>query len=399
MTYVVTRKKAMKKASSKIILRTNHTNKDLTRGVYLKFISNRKTYLISLGVFTTTDHWDPTRCRLKSSAYKYLDNNEVIEVHENRARQIIRDYRINGKSLSFQQFKRHVLDSYYNSQSFYDYCDKQTKIKAPGLAPGTVNNYKFQMNKLREFRADATFDEIDSTFIREYENHLITSKKNNKNTVIKSKVFIKTMLNEAKKEGLITSHIFDNIPINRITGNRSFLDIDEVRKLHNLYDKNELPANKNNVLRYFLFACYSGLRYQDMKNLAWKHIQDRSWINIVMHKTKEAVRIPIIEAAQKLLPDNPASIQSLKVFRVFTDQPTNRYLKDIASHAGINKRISFHSARHTFATLALDSGMSIETVSKILGHTEIKTTQIYARIRDGKKANEMKKIDIAIRSV
>lgn len=207
------------------------------------------------------------------------------------------------------------------------------------------------------------------------------------------------MLNEAKKEGLITSHIFDNIPINRITGNRSFLDIDEVRKLHNLYDKNELPANKNNVLRYFLFACYSGLRYQDMKNLAWKHIQDRSWINIVMHKTKEAVRIPIIEAAQKLLPDNPASIQSLKVFRVFTDQPTNRYLKDIASHAGINKRISFHSARHTFATLALDSGMSIETVSKILGHTEIKTTQIYARIRDGKKANEMKKIDIAIRSV
>jgi len=392
-------KKAIKKASAKIILRSNHTNKDLTKGVYIKFITNRKTHLISLGIFTHADHWDATRCRLKSSAYKYIDNNEVIDTHETRAKQIIRDYRINGKSLSFQQFRRHVLDSYYNSQSFFDYCEKQTKLKGPSLAKGTYNNYNFQLNKLRSFRKDVTFDEIDNTFIREYENHLITTKKNNKNTVIKAKVFIKTMLNEAKKEGIITSHIFDTVPITRITGNRSFLDLEEIAALQTLFDKKELPTNKNNVLRYFLFACYTGLRYQDMKDLAWKHIQESTWINIVMHKTREAVRIPIIEAARKLLPIDPGNIPNLKVFKVLTDQPTNRYLKDIASHAGINKRISFHSARHSFATLALDSGIGIETVSKILGHTEIKTTQIYARIRDGKKAEEMKKIDFAFKTV
>jgi len=387
----------MKRSSSKIILRANHTNKDGTQGVYLKFITNRKTHLISLDIFTTLDHWDANKIRLKATAYNSVDNNSIIEGAEGKAKKIIREYRLQGKALTFQQFRRNFHDDYYGSLSFYDHCEKQIKLKSPGVAKGTANNYNFQLNKLREFRKDVTFNEIDNTFLKEYENFLINTRKNNRNTVIKSKVFIKTMLNEAKKDGLITVHIFDNTSISRISGNRTFLVMEELRHLHDYYDSNKLPANKNNVLRYFLFACYTGLRYQDMKSLSFKHIHDRSWIELIMHKTNEVVRIPIIEAASRLLPKDPGRLPSMKVFKVLADQPTNRYLKDISREAEINKKLSFHCARHTFATIALDCGMGIETVSKILGHLEIKTTQIYAHIRDGKKAEEMKKFDQAFK--
>ncbi|MCD4794937.1 MAG: site-specific integrase [Bacteroidales bacterium] len=174
------------------------------------------------------------------------------------------------------------------------------------------------------------------------------------------------------------------------------MNIAKLNKLEKLYYENNLDNRQLNVLRYFLFVCYTGLRYTDIKNLKYSHIKKRlfiegeiQFIELKMHKTKLNVSVPIIEKAKKLMPKKVA--RNHLVFRVLSNQKTNQYLKEIIKIAGIEKNITFHSARHTLATTGLEMGIPIKVVSKILGHTEIKMTQIYAKVNDGLKYREMMK--------
>jgi integrase len=115
------------------------------------------------------------------------------------------------------------------------------------------------------------------------------------------------------------------------------------------------------------------------------------FIEIQMYKTKLQVSIPLISKAKDLMPKKYSANQD--VFRVLSNQKTNQYLKEIIKAAGIDKNITFHSARHTLASNGLEMGIPIEVISKILGHTELKTTQIYAKVNDGLKYKEMLKLD------
>ncbi len=150
-------------------------------------------------------------------------------------------------------------------------------------------------------------------------------------------------------------------------------------------------------MRYFLFACYTGLRYQDIKDFRFKDIQinkdkdgnDIKVISLIQYKTKEEVRIPVIGKAEKLLPKEGLAQQT--VFRVLTNQQTNSHLKRIAEASQINRDITFHESRHTFATISLDKGIRIEVVSKLLGHRDLKTTQEYLKVMDRLKIESMKK--------
>ena len=145
----------------------------------------------------------------------------------------------------------------------------------------------------------------------------------------------------------------------------------------------------NNVLTWFLFSCYTRLRYSDLYGLTWENINNNK-INIIQEKTNEAVYVPIIDKAQNLLPET--LVKAGKVFKLYTNQKCNEYLKLIMILAGINKKsISFHCARHTFATVSLNLGIRFEVVSKLLGHTDLKTTKIYARLLNETTDNEMLK--------
>jgi integrase len=188
------------------------------------------------------------------------------------------------------------------------------------------------------------------------------------------------------------------VQISKGKGNREYLSVTELEKLELLYVENNMDSRHLNVLRYFLFVCYTGLRYTDIKNLKYSHIKKRflngntiDFIDLKMHKTGFDVSIPIIKKAHNLMPEKIVSEKP--VFRVLSNQKTNEYLKEIIKIAGIDKNITFHSARHTLATTGLELGMPIEVVSKILGHTEIKMTQIYAKVNDGLKYQEMMKLD------
>lgn len=224
----------------------------------------------------------------------------------------------------------------------------------------------------------------------EYEGYLRTTRGNNKNTAIKSLIFIKNMLNKAVESGVIKENLCNKYKLGRIEGNREHLSLNELETLHTLLFNPKLKPNKANVLRYFLFCCYTGLRYSDIKTLKYSDISE-GIISIKMHKTGELVKIPLIPQTKALIPDTTKYFENQTLFKVLTDQPTNRYLKEIMITAGISKHISFHCTRHTFATVGLTLGISISLISKLLGHTNLKTTQIYAKYGVETLKKEMEK--------
>jgi len=151
------------------------------------------------------------------------------------------------------------------------------------------------------------------------------------------------------------------------------------------------------VLDMFLFSCYTGLAYVDLAELTPGNIitgiDGNLWISTNRAKTETSVRVPLLPRAKELMEkyaDDPRALNSGTVFPVISNQRMNGYLKEIAEICGISKDLTFHIARHTFATtVTLSNGVPIESVSKMLGHTSIRTTQIYAKVVESKLSEDM----------
>jgi site-specific recombinase XerD len=352
---------------------------------------DRKSRYISLGVSAREKEWSEAKCRVYDSAKDSYVRNDIINAAEIKAKSIIYKYKYERKPLPPDLFLKLFHDDSYGSESFYTYVEQVLKRDKEVLNPGTLKGYNDQLNKLKTFQPSLRFTEITASWIDSYSRFLANNRerKNNANTINKSLSFIRSILNRAKRDKKIEQHVFENeVSVARIEGNREYLTLLELESLWKLYHSGKFKPNKANVLRYFLFSCYTGLRYSDVKELRFKHIHE-DWISMQMKKTNEKVRIPIHPRAKKLLPG--PGFDNQQVFKVLTDQPTNRYLKDIMNQCGIKKTISFHSARHTFATACLERGISMEAVQSFLGHTDRKSTAIYGRMNDGRKRMEMEK--------
>jgi site-specific recombinase XerD len=169
-----------------------------------------------------------------------------------------------------------------------------------------------------------------------------------------------------------------------------FLTVEELKQIQ------EVILNCDRLRRVrdvFVFSCYTGLAYADVSKLTkmhFQHINGQDWIILDRTKTKNQSTIPLLPQA-KIILDRYKNPASLKVLPVISSQNMNRYLKEVAVEVGINKRLSFHTGRHTFAsTVTLNEGVDITTVSAMLGHRMLKTTQIYARVNMQKIAKDVK---------
>ena len=223
-------------------------------------------------------------------------------------------------------------------------------------------------------------------FWKQYDSYLI-SLGNNENTRWKAFRTIKTFINKAIDDGLLKTDPLKKIKVHKPEGNRMFLTQVEVKTLEKIYS-GFLTKDLKTVLRYFLFSCYTGMRYSDVLNLKNSNIcfeKDNVHVSVIQQKTGKQVVIPLGKKAMKYLPE--IGLPNQPVFNVYCNQVTNRLLKDIMKLAVINKTISFHCARHTFATIALEVSGDIAAVSKLCGHTKISTTQIYAKVLEKSKRN------------
>lgn len=196
---------------------------------------------------------------------------------------------------------------------------------------------------------------------------------------------LKCCLNSAVKDELIPKSPAQGITIRANQAKREFLTIDEIRLLAN--DKKFSPC----VKRKFLFSCLTGLRWSDLTNLTWDDVQEldgRTRIVFRQQKTKQQEYLDISDEAVKFLPPRGSG----EVFGIHSACYANSVIKQACERCGIKKHISFHCARHSFAVLMLDLGVDIYTVSKLLGHTDVKTTQIYAKVLDKNKQAAVDKI-------
>lgn len=375
--------------SYKFFLRPEKLRKDGTCTIYLRIIVDRRKKEYALEVSVPIDLWDATNQKIKKSLkYKSEELNAVLSKARMKIETIQFESKLNSKKLSIEEVEKKFIDEPVDYSSFYDYCSNFIKERKHKFSSESFRTYESQVTKMKLFKSDLKFHEVNVDFLKKYETYMIADLKNKTNTVYKSLGFIKTVWNESLKEGIVSDNIFKYFPLKKKDGNRNFLSIEELKKLENILEDSNLKEYQINVLKYFLFSCYTGLRYTDIKNLRHFHLVEGNILKIEMHKTKEIIRIPLIAKAKKLI---EPGFENQTVFKVASNQKANKYIKEIISIANIHKDISFHCARHTFATCSIELGMPIEVISKLLGHHDLKTTQIYAKIIDSVKIKEMEK--------
>ena len=252
---------------------------------------------------------------------------------------------------------------------------------------------------LRLFRGDyIAFRDVDKEFLSEFTDYLRQMPKASKygvlktggrlsnNSVVSYYGTLRTAINRAYKEGIITvnpTKEFDFASkVRQEPSRREYLTLDELKTLINTECRHEI------IKRAFLFSCLCGLRVSDIRKLRWCDLQrsgGRVRIEITMQKTKEPLYLPISDEALKWLPERGEANGSDFIFPLTHEGTVNDTLQHWAKVAGITKHISFHVSRHTHATMMLTLGADLYTVSKLLGHKNIATTQIYAKIVDKKK--------------
>ncbi|WP_304953463.1 site-specific integrase [uncultured Alistipes sp.] len=267
---------------------------------------------------------------------------------------------------------------------------------------GSRNYARTVLNTVRAlklFRGDyIAFRDVDKEFLSEFTDYLRQMPKASKygvlkaggrlsnNSVVSYYGTLRTAINRAYKEGIITvnpTKEFDFASkVRQEPSRREYLTIDELKTLINTECRYEI------VKRAFLFSSLCGLRISDIRKLRWCDLQRngrRVRIEITMQKTKEPLYLPISDEALKWLPERGEANDSDFIFPLTHEGTVNDTLQHWAKVAGITKHISFHVARHTHATMMLTLGADLYTVSKLLGHKNIATTQIYAKIVDKKK--------------
>ena len=271
---------------------------------------------------------------------------------------------------------------------FYDVAQEYLAKEKENLAPLSVRTYYWNLKKIQYFRPDLECDGIDESVIREFRNHL-QERGDKPSTVNKALSVLRIFTNKMIADGLVSGNPFEKVKVGRVYTRRGFLTVRELKSLYlNFMDRRRfLTETEQDVMRVFLFSCFTGLRYSDLLSLNANEIFD--WkIRKQMHKTGDPVYVPIPLQARLLLPEK---MPDGPVFRVVENSHFNRTLRSAAKKLGYYKHIHCHLARHTFATTCITLGIPLPATSKLLGHRNLDTTLSYAKFVDTFLDKEMKK--------
>lgn len=240
-------------------------------------------------------------------------------------------------------------------------------------------------------RRDMQITEITTSVIRDYEDYLFSIQGYQQNTVSKYMQLLKAITNIALEKRILTNDPFNGVKLKRIPSKIGYLNEEEIDKLHSL----QLPSMRLELVRdMFIFSCYTGLAYADAVLLKQSNIHTIAgvpWIIQKRKKTGTEFRVPLLPPAISILRKYAEQVDiEGNLLPMISNQKMNLYLKELGQIAGIKKKLTYHLARHSFATLACTKGVSIESISKMLGHKNTQITKIYAKITSEKISKEMK---------
>lgn len=344
---------------------------------------NRKKKYFSTKVYLSPDQWDFKKRMVKNHPNADAINHMLYEFMAE----------IEKKELGlWQQGKQISLDSLKNSMENQDDSTSfiaffRNEIAKSSLKESTKRNHLSTLELLRSYKKDVSFSELTFEFISSFD-HYLQQKGYHTSTIAKHMKHLKRHINVAiNKEYMeIQKYAFRKYKIKSVENNHTHLSPEELGKIESL----ELGGRFTKLEKTkdaFLFCCYAGLRYSDFTNLSPENIvkmHQETWLIYKSVKTNTEVRLPLyllfegkgIEVLNKYQDD------LADFFKLRDNSNVNKELLIIAKLSGLNKRISFHTARHTNATLLIYSGVNITTVQKLLGHKSVKTTQVYTNIMD-----------------
>lgn len=383
-------------------VRSNYENKQGKSPLMIRiFLNGEMLNVGSSGIYIDKKLWNNSTNRVKGRGSESLNLNAQLDNISNSLQMIFKKHEFD-EDLTLDKIKSIFLGKNKIKTTFVEFYDKYLEdIKAQvgaGKSIALYHKYSAARSHFVNFlhakygRKDLMPGELTHLIIHDFEIYLKTVVSLKSNSATKTLKFFKTVVIFAQKCGVMTHDPFLNHHFHLEPVDRGFLTDEEIQRI--MQKDFEIPRLEM-VRDVFIFSCFCGLAYIDVVHLTQENIitlDNRLWIIINRQKTNVQSNIPLLEIPQMILDKYKGKTKDNRLLPVLSNQKINAYLKEIADLCGIKKRLSYHLARHTFATMLLSKGVPIESVSKMLGHTNIKTTQIYARITNKKIEQDMMQV-------
>jgi len=345
--------------------------------------------------------WNPHTGRVQGKSAPAQKLNALLDNFRASITQHYREVSDREVTVTAEKIRNAFLGIQCRNETLLDLFNKHTESLrvqiGKDVSRDTYQKYARTASRLEGFMkskyniSDISLKEINHSFLYDFEVYLKTNYGCSQNTTTKFMQRLRTVILIAKNNGWIHLDPYANYKFHTEKTERAFLTEQE---LESIMQKQFSVKRLEQVRDIFIFSCFTGLAYIDVFNMTDSNIRsafDESlWIMGKRVKTGVSYRVPLLEIPKRIIEKYKGTLPDGKMLPMITNQKMNAYLKEIADICLIDKVLTFHCARHTFATtVTLSKGVSIESVSKMLGHTNIKTTQIYARITDNKISNEM----------
>lgn len=371
-------------------LRSNHVNKDGKSMVMLRCsLNGERANFGSTGIGVDPKSWDCTKSRVRGRNSEALSTNLQLSNLEDLVTSIYYKYEKTDE-LSLERIKQDYLGKTVSTETIMELFethneDVKKQVGCGGLSATSYSKYELVRKRFaamiqRKYRRkDLRLTEVTPFVIHDFELYLRTEIGQSPNTATKTLKTFKSVILFGIRNGLMTNNPFANIRFHLKGVDRGYLEDDELNRLMN----KEIGNKRLSLIRdLFVFSCFTGLAYIDLANLKGENIVTLNgveWIKGRRVKTGTLINVVLLDIPKRLIlkyTDDKRRKEHL--FPIISNQKMNEYLKEIAAICDIDKNLTCHIARHTFATMALSKGVPIESVSKMLGHTNIRTTQIYA---------------------
>ncbi len=350
--------------------------------------------------------WNPDAGRMYGKTDDVKLFNAFLDTLQQKVFEAKRQLVETDKEVTAENIKNKLLgiepgkEKHMLMEVFRHHNDQMQSLIGQEFSSGTLERYQTSFRHTQSFLqvrykvSDMDITKLNHEFITEYEHWLRCTRKCGHNSTMKYLSNFKKIVNRCVRNGWLIRDPFMNFKITKREVERDPLTEPELTTLAS----KELQFERLRMVRdIFLFSCYSGLAYADVKKLKradiYIGIDGNKWLLSKRQKTDVAARIPLLPVAMEIMQkynDHTQCMLKDLLLPVLSNQKMNAYLKEIADLCGISKTLTYHIARHTFATtVTLSNGVPIETVSKMLGHRNLKTTQHYAKIVDRKISDDM----------
>ena len=372
--------------------------------IYLRVTIDGKRIEVTTKRYVELSKWSVPAGKMKGNSEEARSINAYLDmlktqVYDHQTELVQRGIYVNADNM-----KNKILGIEENHRSlikiFEEHNNQMKSLIGKGFAEGTHKRYVTSLSHTKEFIkwklkvSDIDIRTVDLAFMNDYEFYLRSVRNCNNNSAVKYLRNFGKIIHLCLANEWLEKNPMKNYKTSIKIVERTFLSDEEIQTMA---DKKFASDRLNQVRDIFIFCCFTGLAYIDVKKLMKSQISvgidGEKWIYTNRQKTGTLSNIPLLPMALSIVEkykNHPQCINTDCVLPVLSNQKTNSYLKEIADVCGISKELTFHIARHTFATtVTLSNGVPIESVSKMLGHKDLKTTQHYAKILDRKVSDDM----------